>query len=134
PALYPTSGGQPHDAGTINDIALIDCIEDEATGQVLHILENKIAVGAVHCRVDAERRADHMQQHSGQHVLSQAFVELFNWPTVSFHLGAIMCTIDLPADSISREDAERAVDHANRIVRENRNVAVRYMTQDNIAE
>ena len=67
--------------------------------------------------------SDHMQQHSGQHVLSQAFVELFNWPTVSFHLGAVTCTIDLPAEAISREQAEKAEELANRIVRENRNVA-----------
>jgi alanyl-tRNA synthetase len=75
-----------------------------------------------------------MQQHSGQHVLSQAFVEIFDWPTLSFHMGAITCTIDLPADTISREQAERAEDLANRIVRENRNVAVRYISQESIAE
>jgi alanyl-tRNA synthetase len=75
-----------------------------------------------------------MQQHSGQHVLSQAFVELFGWPTVSFHLGAIHCTIDLPAESISREQAEKAEDLANRIIRDNRGVAVRYISQENISE
>jgi alanyl-tRNA synthetase len=75
-----------------------------------------------------------MQQHSGQHVLSQAFVELFDWPTVSFHMGAVNCTIDLPAESISREQIEKAEDLANRIVRENRDVAVRYLAHENIAE
>ena len=133
-AFYPTSGGQPNDLGTINDIPLIDCIEDENTGAVVHVLQGKVPTGPVHCRVDAARRADHIQQHSGQHVLSQAFVELFSWPTVSFHLGAVICTIDLPADSISRQQAENAEDRANRIVRENRNVAVRYIAQENIAE
>jgi len=133
-AFYPTSGGQPNDLGTINDIPLIDCIEDENTGAVVHVLQGKIPIGPVHCRVDAARRADHIQQHSGQHVLSQAFVELFSWPTVSFHLGAVICTIDLPADSISREQAENAEDRANRIVRENRNVAVRYIAQENITD
>src|SRR5215467_5833246 len=87
-AFYPTSGGQPNDLGTINDVALIDCVEDETSGVVIHVLERAIGTGPVHCHIDATRRADHMQQHSGQHVLSQAFVELFNWPTVSFHLGA----------------------------------------------
>jgi len=75
-----------------------------------------------------------MQQHSGQHVLSQAFVELFNWPTVSFHLGVVTCTIDLPVDSVSREQPEKAEDLANRIVRENRTVAVRYVAHEDIAE
>ena len=133
-AFYPTSGGQPNDLGTLNDVALVDCVEDEGSGNVIHIIGDKLSSESVHGRVDAARRADHMQQHSGQHVLSQAFVELFNWPTVSFHLGVVTCTIDLPADSISREQAERAEDLANRIVRENRNVAVRYVTHENIAE
>src|SRR5262245_4237002 len=133
-AFYPTSGGQPNDLGTINDVPLIDCIEDESTGTVVHVVERSIEKGSVHCRVDAARRADHMQQHSGQHVLSQAFVELFNWPTVSFHLGAIHCTIDLPAESVTRDQAEKAEDLANRIIRDNRNVAVRYIAQENIAE
>jgi len=133
-AFYPTSGGQPNDLGTINDVALIDCVEDETTGSVLHILQGPVEKGTVHCRIDGVRRADHMQQHSGQHVLSQAFVELFNWPTVSFHLGAVNCTIDLPAEAISRADAEKAEDLANRIIRENRSVGVRYIAQDQIAE
>src|SRR3989442_12934183 len=137
-AFYPTSGGQPNDLGTINDVPLVDCVEDSVSGNVIHLLEGKLeakmGVRSVHCRIDSDRRSDHMQQHSGQHVLSQAFVELFNWPTVSFHLGAVTCTIDLPADSISREQAGKAEDLGNRIVRENRNVAVRYIAQEHIAE
>jgi alanyl-tRNA synthetase len=133
-AFYPTSGGQPNDLGTLDDVAIVDCLEDEASGNVIHIIEGKLSSESVHGRVDAARRADHMQQHSGQHVLSQAFVELFNLPTVSFHLGVVTCTIDLPAESISRGQAEKAEDLANRIVRENRNVAVRYVTHENIAE
>src|SRR5438552_7834349 len=83
-AFYPTSGGQPNDLGTINDVALLDCIDDEESGAVVHVVERSVGPGPVHCRVDGGRRVDHMQQHSGQHVLSQAFVELFNWPTISF--------------------------------------------------
>ena len=133
-AFYPTSGGQPNDLGTLNDVALVDCVEDEGSGNVIHVIAGNLSGQSVHGRVDAARRADHMQQHSGQHVLSQAFVELFNWPTVSFHLGVVTCTIDLPAEAVSREQAEGAEDLANRIVRENRNVAVRYVTHENIAE
>lgn len=153
-AFYPTSGGQPNDSGTINDAMVTDCYEDEPTGDVIHVLEvptvvavsdrrtvggqraplQLIAGNQVHCRIDAVRRTDHMQQHSGQHVLSQAFVELFGWPTVSFHLGVVTCTIDLPVDSVSREQANQAEDLANRIVQENRSVSVRYLTHENLAE
>ena len=133
-AFYPTSGGQPNDLGTINDLPLLDCVEDEETGAVIHVVSSKVEAETVRGHIDAGRRNDHMQQHSGQHVLSQAFVELFGWPTVSFHLGVLNCTIDLPADSISREQSEKAEELANRIVQENRNVAVRYLTQDTIAE
>ena len=87
-AFYPTSGGQPNDFGTLNGIPVVDVYEDEASGAVVHVVQQAVSDPAVHGIVDAERRRDHMQQHSGQHVLSQAFVELFNWPTVSFHLGA----------------------------------------------
>jgi alanyl-tRNA synthetase len=132
-AFYPTSGGQPNDLGYINDVPLLDCVEDEPTGAVLHIVQGNIEASSVHCRIDAARRRDHMQQHSGQHVLSQAFVELFNWPTLSFHLGAASCTIDLPAESISGEQAEKAEDVANGVIRDNRSVAVRYIAQEDIA-
>src|SRR5438552_1645425 len=133
-AFYPTSGGQPNDLGMIDDVPLVDCLEDEASGNIIHLIEGSVTGPSVHARIDPARRADHMQQHSGQHVLSQAFVELFNWPTVSFHLGAVSCTIDLPADSVSREQAEAAEDLANRIVRENRSVAIRYIAPENISE
>jgi alanyl-tRNA synthetase len=131
-AFYPTSGGQPTDLGWINDVALVDCIEEENTGAVVHVLKGSVTGELAHCRVDRSRRADHMQQHSGQHVLSQAFVELFGWPTLSFHLGAAACSIDLPADSVSMEQLEKAADLANRIIRENRGVAVRYVAAENI--
>jgi alanyl-tRNA synthetase len=133
-AFYPTSGGQPNDLGAINGIPLLDCVEDETTGAVLHVTATAIQPGAAHCRIDGVRRADHMQQHSGQHVLSQAFVDLFNLPTVSFHLGVITCTIDLPAENLSREETEKAEDLANQIIRENRSVGVRYISKADIAQ
>jgi alanyl-tRNA synthetase len=133
-AFYPTSGGQPNDVGTLGGIALVDCYEDEKSGDIVHVLAGKPAATRVRGQVDADRRKDHMQQHSGQHVLSRAFVELYNWPTVSFHLGVVTCTIDLAVDSASREQLDRVEDLANRIVQENRAVAIRYMNEDNIAE
>jgi alanyl-tRNA synthetase len=132
-AFYPTSGGQPNDLGWINGVALVDCIEEENTGVVIHVLDGAVTGDLARCRVDASRRADHMQQHSGQHVLSQAFVELFGWPTLSFHLGAAECTIDLPVDSVSARQLDRTSDLANEIVRENRGVAVRYVAAENVA-
>jgi len=133
-AFYPTGGGQPNDLGTLNGISVLDAYEDETSGAVVHVVPEPVAGPRVHGIIDVERRRDHMQQHSGQHVLSQAFVELFNWPTISFHLGASASTIDLPVDVITRDQAARAEDLANRIVRENRPVAVRYVNADNIAE
>jgi len=133
-AFYPTSGGQPNDLGTLNGVPVIDCIEDEKSGAVIHLLERPIGKGPAHGLIDARRRSDHVQQHSGQHVLSQAFVELLNLATVSFHLGALHCTIDLPAEAVTREQAEAAEDLANRIIRENRSVAVRFVAPENIAE
>jgi alanyl-tRNA synthetase len=133
-AFYPTSGGQPNDLGTLNGIPLLDVYEDEASGAVIHVVPQPVPGPAVHGIIDAERRRDHMQQHSGQHVLSQAFVELFNWPTLSFHLGASASTIDLPADAMTRDQAARAEELANRIIRENRPVAVRYVNAENIGE
>lgn len=133
-AFYPTSGGQPNDTGTIDGIALLDCTDDEKSGNIIHVLAAKPGSTRVHGQVDAARRTDHRQQHSGQHVLSQAFVELFDWQTVSFHLGAVTCTIDLPVDSVSREQAASAEDLANRIIQEDRDVSIRYLNQDNIAD
>jgi alanyl-tRNA synthetase len=133
-AFYPTSGGQPNDLGTLGGVALVDCYEDEKSGDIVHVLAGKPTATQVHCQVDADRRRDHMQQHSGQHVLSRAFVELYDWPTVSFHLGVVTCTIDLAVDSASRDQLERVEDLANRIVQENRAVAIRDMNEDNIAE
>src|SRR5262249_21314413 len=108
--------------------------EDETTGAVIHVTAGPVAGGTVHGIVERPRRRDHMQQHSGQHVLSQAFVELFNWPTVSFHLGALSSTIDLPVESISREQLSQAEERANRVVEENRKVCVQYVTSENIAD
>jgi alanyl-tRNA synthetase len=133
-AFYPTSGGQPNDLGTIGGIPLLDCIEDEDAGEIVHILPSRPEDARVHGVVDPFRRADHMQQHSGQHVLSQSFVELFGWPTISFHLGTEASTIDLAADSVTREQAAAAEDFANRIVRENRPVQIRYFTDETVAE
>src|SRR5512133_3116926 len=87
-AFYPTSGGQPNDTGTLGDACVIDVVEEG--GEILHVLDRPLAVGAaVSGRVDWDRRFDHMQQHTGQHILSAAFDKLYSARTVGFHLGAV---------------------------------------------
>jgi alanyl-tRNA synthetase len=127
-AFYPTSGGQPFDIGMLDRTAVVDVADVE--GDVVHILALPLGAGAVvHGEIDWTRRFDHMQQHTGQHVLSAALVHVCQAPTVSFHLGSDTSTIDLGA-VVSPTDVERAVDEANRIVWEDRAVTVRFASED----
>lgn len=131
-AFYPTSGGQPHDLGLIGEANVLD-VRDEVE-EILHIVDRPVAEREALCCINWPRRFDHMQQHTGQHLLSAMFQERFGRPTVSFHLGADVSTIDLrgpePNDEIL-EGAERA---ANRIIFEGRPVTVRYGTAEDLAE
>jgi alanyl-tRNA synthetase len=127
-AFYPTSGGQPYDTGTLGGVRVVEVIDEG--DEILHVVDRAIETGAaVSGVVDADRRLDHMQQHTGQHVLSAAFDRLFKNRTLSFHMGADVSTIDLAA-LMSPEDVERAVDEANRVVWENRPVTVRFASAD----
>ena len=127
-AFYPTSGGQPFDVGVLGRIAVVDVMDVD--GDVVHMLASPLAEGvAVRGEIDWTRRFDHMQQHTGQHVLSAALVHVCQAPTVSFHLGSDTSTIDLSA-ALSAADVERAVDEANRIVWDDRAVAVRFASED----
>ena len=127
-AFYPTSGGQPFDTGTLGDARVVDVIDEGE--RIVHVLSMPLEPGTlVHGVIDAVRRRDHMQQHTGQHVLSAAFDRLFGSQTVSFHLGAEACTIDL-AKALPAADVERAVDEANRVVWEDRPVVVRFASAD----
>ena len=92
-AFYPTSGGQPHDVGKLGEANVLDVIGEG--DEIVHVVDRAVAVGAIEGRVDWARRFDHMQQHSGQHLLSAVFHGQFALPTVSFHLGSDICTIDL---------------------------------------
>ena len=108
-AFYPTSGGQPHDTGTLGDARVVDVVES-ASGDVWHVVDREIEVGRrVRGVVDRGRRFDHMQQHTGQHLLSAAFDRLHHARTVGFHLGAVVSTvdlsIDLPAPAIAAGEA-----------------------------
>jgi alanyl-tRNA synthetase len=127
-AFYPTSGGQPHDTGVLGDQRVLDVVDREEDGALVHVLDAPLSQPRVHGRVDWPRRLDHMQHHTGQHVLSAAFVRTANLPTVSFHLGAELCTIDL-AGAAGADEVRKAEDAANRVVWENRPVSVRFVSE-----
>src|ERR1700694_5053006 len=136
-AFYPTSGGQVHDTGWLTlegaERLRVAEVADAEDARILHYLEAppKLPVAGVRVRgsIDRERRRDHMQQHSGQHVLSAAFVELYQLPTVSFHMGEDYCSIDLATPSVSSEQIAGAETRANEVVFENRPVQIRYVSR-----
>src|SRR6266446_6813332 len=129
-AFYPTSGGQPHDTGKLGDANILDVREEG--DEIIHIVDRRPESPDVNCCINWPRRFDHMQQHTGQHLLSAMFQERFGRPTVSFHLGAEVCTIDLRGPEPSEEILEGAERAANQIIFEDRAVAVRYGTADEL--
>ena len=141
-AFYPTSGGQPFDTGRLGSMRVVDVV-DEEDGSITHVIEpgtrnpepgiSNLEPGAsIHGAVDWERRFDHMQQHTGQHVLSAAFDKLFGVRTVSFHLGGAVSTIDL-AREMSEAEIAAAETEANRIVWEDRPVTIRFADAEEAA-
>ncbi|MDA1306610.1 MAG: DHHA1 domain-containing protein [Acidobacteria bacterium] len=124
-AFYPTSGGQPFDTGTLGGAAVLDVVDDETLG-VVHVLDRSLSVGqVVEGVINWARRFDHMQQHTGQHVLSAAFERMCHVRTESFHLGTTTCTIDL-AREVSADEIAAAEQAANAVVWEDRPVTVRF--------
>ena len=140
-AFYPSSGGQPFDTGTlaIQGGAVIEIVDvvDSDDGSVLHVaaeIPAGVAGGQqVHGEIAWARRFDHMQQHTGQHLLSAAFDRLFDARTISFHLGAETCTIDLSRQASPREVAAAEAE-ANRIIWEDRPVSIRFVTSEEAAQ
>ena len=125
--FYPTSGGQPHDLGWLNDTAVTDVILHPEYG-LLHCLAGPLAAQRVNGRIDWPRRFDHMQQHTGQHILSRAFIHVAGAETVGFHLTKDNLTIDLDSDSLTAADIETAARLANEIIWEDRPVSSRLVT------
>ena len=124
-AFYPTSGGQPFDLGSMNGIRVTDVIDEGV--HVVHYLEKPLEGDAVEAEIDWTRRFDHMQQHTGQHLLSAVLAELFKFETVSFHLGAESSTIDLETPAISAAQIQAAERRVNELIFENRPVDVTYI-------
>ena len=130
-AFYPPSGGQPFDTGRLGAAGVVETVD--ADNDIVHVLSAAIAAGvAVTGEIDWARRFDHMQQHTGQHVLSAAFDRLFDNRTVGFHMGADVSTIDLAREA-EPSKVERAVAEANRIVWEDRPVSIRFVSQGEAA-
>ncbi len=134
-AFYPTGGGQPGDTGTLNGVRVVECIDDGDRG-VLHVIQGIAPArdAVVAGRIDWARRLDHMQQHTGQHILSQAFSQLFNAPTKSFRVLETVCEIDLELDDPSSEIIERAVELANNVVWEDRIITIHNVSAAEAAE
>lgn len=132
-AFYPTGGGQPHDTGLIAEATVLDVFTREEDAAVVHVLAEEVSGDEVTCCVDWTRRFDHMQHHTGQHILTRAFEQVAAAHTVGFHLGNESVTIDLDVPTIPPEVAEQAEDLANRIVWEDRPVVVRLISPDEAA-
>jgi alanyl-tRNA synthetase len=130
-AFYPTSGGQPFDVGTLSGVTVVEVVDTE-DGRLLHVVDRLPESDGVTGTVDWTRRFDHMQQHTGQHVLSAAFDRLLGARTESFHLGAEYSTIDL-ARELTAADVARGESEANRVVWEDRPVTIRFASADEAA-
>ncbi len=128
-AFYPTSGGQPHDRGLLGGVPVVDVIDDGE--RVAHVIAAPLAVpsgAAIVCTVDGARRLDHMQQHTGQHLLSALFSDLLGAETASVHFGAELSTIELAVPALDRDELLAIEARANALVAED--VPVRVSFED----
>ncbi len=124
-AFYATSGGQPHDLGTLGGVDVIDVVDEKE--RVAHVLAAPYTgPDAVHGAIDWPRRWDFVQQHTGQHLLSGICEELFDWPTVSVHFGDMLSTLEIRTAAVSPKQLRRLEEHSNELVAENRPVTVTF--------
>jgi len=140
-AFYPTSGGQPHDTGRLQGMFVLDVVERETDKAVIHVLEQELP-GSVYLETDSKivtgqvdwpRRFDHMQQHTGQHIISQAAQQLLEAATVGFHLGEETSTVDLDRAPLDTAQLDQLEIKANHIILENRPVVTRFVSRDELA-
>src|SRR5262245_8048428 len=125
-AFYPTSGGQPHDLGTLAGVPVTDVVDEG--DRIAHVLASPLPTDASSAEgsIDWDRRFDHMQQHTGQHLISAVFEDLFGFPTVSVHFGPDYSTLDVEVEAVSRQQLLMVEAHANVIVAEARPVVVAF--------
>ncbi len=123
--FFPTSGGQPHDTGFLGDVRVIDVAL--RGDEIVHVLEGPIDGSpgdSIRGRVDRPRRMDHLRQHTGQHILSQAFLRVLGAETLSVHFGSSEATVDLGLASLSTVERDRVASLANAVVMEDRPIRV----------
>ncbi|OCS91243.1 alanyl-tRNA editing protein [Caryophanon latum] len=130
-AFYPTGGGQPHDIGTLNGVAVTDV---EKVGDDIRHYVSAPVTGDVTGQIDWTRRFDFMQQHAGQHILTAAFVELFDIQTTSFHLGSETVTIDVDVAAVTDEQLAQAESRANDIILQNRPIETKWITANELGD
>ena len=130
--FYPESGGQPPDKGTLDEVEVLNVVEDGET--IIHIMAKDLPSARVKGKIDWATRFDHMQQHSGQHILSQAFFESLRGETRSFHLGAEVSTLEIALAKAADEDIERVERRANAIVFENREIKTYFVPEERIGD
>ena len=121
--FYATSGGQPHDLGTINDTSVVDVLENQ-NHQLVHVVDNPIQDNQAYCELNWERRLDHMQQHTGQHILSRAFLKTIEANTLSFHLGEKSATIDVDKHDLNIATILQVEELCNQIIFDNRKIII----------
>ncbi|KMY50417.1 alanyl-tRNA editing protein [Peribacillus loiseleuriae] len=131
-AFYPEGGGQPADHGKIAGIDVLDV--QVINEEIVHVLANKPELGKVHCELDWKRRFDHMQHHSGQHLLSAVCRELFDANTLSFHLGTDHVTIDVDRKEFSEDQINNIEQLANQYIYDNRKLHTYFITSDQLKE
>jgi alanyl-tRNA synthetase len=128
--FYPEAGGQPSDRGTIDGVEVSQVIEED--NRIFHILEGNITSEKILGKIDWPRRFDHMQQHAGQHILSQSFSELHDAETLSFHLGEVTSTVEINLRNISEEEVEKVEARANKTVFQDREIKTYFVRADEI--
>jgi len=129
--FYPESGGQPSDKGTLNGIEVLGVLEEDS--KILHLLEDDISAEEVKGKIDWQTRFDFMQQHAGQHILSQSFHELYQAETLSFHLGEVTSTVEIDLRKVTEEEVERVETRANDIVFQDREIKSYFIPEEKIS-
>lgn len=115
--FYPEGGGQPGDLGYLNDTKVIDVYEQN--GVIYHVCENEIKAPIVVCKLDWQRRFEHMQYHTGQHILSAILYRHFNYQTCSFHLGTNYSTIDIDTKKLTPKEIDEVENFVNNLIQDN---------------
>jgi Ser-tRNA(Ala) deacylase AlaX len=126
--FYPEGGGQPCDLGTINGVAVLDV--QKRDGEIRHTLEAPLSEGPASLRLDWSRRFDHMQQHTGQHLLTAVAQDRFHWATTAFHLGATTCDIEVSATTLSPRELEQLEEAVAMEIRAHREIRARRVTPE----